>query len=122
MNVQTRAAKQISGGAAPERGSFPLDHLHECDHTVYEYYVCLKKNKYFAQKCRVEMKSYLNCRVDKRLMSHDDYRTANLPDINAPIADFDIEDLKKSRKVVRRTERVGGVGDSGINWDEKMNE
>jgi cytochrome c oxidase assembly protein subunit 19 len=106
MNAQTRAARE-GAGTAPQRGSFPIDHLHECDGTIFDYYTCLKKNKYFAQKCRVEVKAYLDCRLEKGLMTKDDYRAANLPDPNAPIANVDIEDIKRRRRELRNREHVG---------------
>ncbi|EFC46352.1 predicted protein, partial [Naegleria gruberi] len=56
----------------PKRGSFPLDHLHECDQAVELYYKCLQDNQNFASKCRKEASEYLKCRVENKLMSNDD--------------------------------------------------
>ena len=116
MNSQTRNAK-TQVGAGPQRGSFPLDHLHECDVTIEKYFVCMKTNKYFPQKCREEMRSYLDCRLDKNLMTKDDYRAANLPDPNAPIREIDLETISNYKRAQRRKDHVAGVGKTGINWD-----
>jgi cytochrome c oxidase assembly protein subunit 19 len=118
MNSQTRAAKESGSGAGPQRGSFPLDHLHECDHTIEQYFLCMKKSKQNAQKCRIESRAYLDCRLEKNLMTKEDYRSANLPDVNEPVEEFDVEQIKQQKRLARRQTKVAGVGRSGINWDQ----
>eukprot|EP00755_Sulcionema_specki_P015668 Sspe_Gene.60045::Locus_33034_Transcript_3_3_Confidence_0.375_Length_6303::g.60045::m.60045/K18183/COX19; cytochrome c oxidase assembly protein subunit 19 len=53
---------------APEKGSFPLDHLNECRPTIEEYYRCMEKHQNLAPKCREEAREYLQCRMQRGLM------------------------------------------------------
>lgn len=52
----------------PEKGVFPLDHLHECQPVMRAYMECLRDNKYESVKCRNLSKEYLTCRMDRNLM------------------------------------------------------
>lgn len=54
----------------PERGSFPLDHDNECKMHMASYLTCLKKAKGVnVDDCRMLSKAYLQCRMDKYVMS-----------------------------------------------------
>lgn len=53
----------------PQRGIFPLDHMAECRETMEKYLDCLKDNKDLHHKCRDYSKDYLQCRMDRQLMS-----------------------------------------------------
>lgn len=59
---------------APEKGVFPLDHLHECDEAMKTYMKCLKENKYDSEKCRHLSKFYLECRMERNLMARQDLK------------------------------------------------
>ncbi|CAL9751039.1 unnamed protein product [Musa acuminata subsp. burmannicoides] len=56
----------------PEKGVFPLDHLHECDLAKKEYIACLKSSGYQSEKCRHLSKKYLECRMERNLMAKQD--------------------------------------------------
>ncbi|XP_031475322.1 uncharacterized protein LOC116247331 [Nymphaea colorata] len=56
----------------PEKGVFPLDHLHECDVEKKQYIDCLKTYKYQSEKCRHLSKKYLECRMERNLMAKQD--------------------------------------------------
>lgn len=56
----------------PEKGVFPLDHLHECDLEKKEYITCLKASGYQSEKCRNFSKKYLECRMERNLMAKQD--------------------------------------------------
>ncbi|ONK60428.1 uncharacterized protein A4U43_C08F18360 [Asparagus officinalis] len=56
----------------PEKGVFPLDHLHECDLEKKEYITCLKSSGHLSEKCRQFSKKYLECRMEKNLMAKQD--------------------------------------------------
>ncbi|KAJ8755934.1 hypothetical protein K2173_024479 [Erythroxylum novogranatense] len=56
----------------PEKGIFPLDHLHECDLEKKDYLNCLKSSGHKSDKCRVFSKKYLECRMEKNLMAKQD--------------------------------------------------
>ncbi|KAG0454875.1 hypothetical protein HPP92_024167 [Vanilla planifolia] len=59
----------------PEKGVFPLDHLHECDLEKQEYIACLKASKFQSEKCRHLSKKYLECRMERNLMAKQDMST-----------------------------------------------
>ncbi|CAL6285907.1 unnamed protein product [Bathycoccus prasinos] len=54
---------------APEKGAFPLDHFGECATFKETYLKCLQKQKSDANKCKMESKSYLECRMANELMA-----------------------------------------------------
>ncbi|KAJ0971792.1 hypothetical protein J5N97_019751 [Dioscorea zingiberensis] len=56
----------------PEKGVFPLDHLHECDLEKKEYISCLKSSGYQSERCRHFSKKYLECRMERNLMAKQD--------------------------------------------------
>ncbi|XP_038713592.1 cytochrome c oxidase assembly protein COX19-like [Tripterygium wilfordii] len=56
----------------PEKGVFPLDHLHECDPEKKDYLSCLKSSGHKSEKCRPLSKKYLECRMAKNLMAKQD--------------------------------------------------
>uniref|UniRef100_A0A1J3DTJ9 Cytochrome c oxidase assembly protein COX19 n=1 Tax=Noccaea caerulescens TaxID=107243 RepID=A0A1J3DTJ9_NOCCA len=56
----------------PEKGIFPLDHLHECDEEKKEYLGCLKTSAHKSEQCRHLSKKYLQCRMAKNLMAKQD--------------------------------------------------
>lgn len=53
----------------PQRGIFPLDHDRECRQPMDAYLDCLKVNRDMHHKCRDFSKEYLQCRMDRDLMS-----------------------------------------------------
>ncbi|CAL5373785.1 unnamed protein product [Camellia sinensis] len=56
----------------PEKGVFPLDHMHLCDLEKKEYINCLKSGGHKSEKCRHFSKKYLECRMEKNLMAKQD--------------------------------------------------
>ncbi|XP_062087548.1 uncharacterized protein LOC133794346 [Humulus lupulus] len=56
----------------PEKGVFPLDHMHLCDLEKKEYLSCLKSYGHQSDKCRSFSKKYLQCRMEKNLMAKQD--------------------------------------------------
>ncbi|WVZ99745.1 hypothetical protein U9M48_045002 [Paspalum notatum var. saurae] len=56
----------------PEKGVFPLDHLHECDLEKKNYLACLKSTGSQSEKCRQFSKKYLECRMERNLMAKQD--------------------------------------------------
>ncbi|XP_050382353.1 uncharacterized protein LOC126799235 [Argentina anserina] len=56
----------------PEKGVFPLDHMHLCDQAKKEYLNCLKTSAHQSEKCRHFSKLYLECRMEKNLMAKQD--------------------------------------------------
>jgi len=75
--------RQMSAGGAfggnrgvrpvpPEKGVFPLDHLHECDLEKKDYLACLKSTGFQSERCRQFSKKYLECRMERNLMAKQD--------------------------------------------------
>ncbi|KAJ8435082.1 hypothetical protein Cgig2_032973 [Carnegiea gigantea] len=64
----TRGARPVP----PEKGVFPLDHMHECDVEKKEYLDCLKTSGHKSEECRQFSKKYLECRMAKNLMARQD--------------------------------------------------
>ncbi|PHT82078.1 hypothetical protein T459_15093, partial [Capsicum annuum] len=56
----------------PEKGVFPLDHMHLCDLEKKEYLNCLKSAGHKSEGCRHLSKKYLECRMEKNLMAKQD--------------------------------------------------
>jgi cytochrome c oxidase assembly protein subunit 19 len=54
---------------APQRGIFPLDHGAECKEPMEVYLECLKESKDMHYKCKDLSREYLQCRMDRQLMS-----------------------------------------------------
>ncbi|CAN6674654.1 cytochrome c oxidase assembly protein Cox19p [Trichomonascus vanleenenianus] len=65
----------------PLRGSFPLDHDHDCSEIMQDYLNCLKYVKgQNSHGCRLVAKNYLKCRMDNGLMDKDEWRNLGLPE------------------------------------------
>ena len=72
----------LSGRALPPRppakGSFPLDHLGECQEFAKAYEECLRNHKRIAGYCRHEARKYLECRMEAGLMAKEEWRKLGL--------------------------------------------
>ncbi|KAL3631920.1 hypothetical protein CASFOL_024904 [Castilleja foliolosa] len=64
----------------PEKGVFPLDHMHLCDSEKKEYISCLKSEGHNSEKCRQFSKKYLECRMEKNLMAKQDMKELGFRD------------------------------------------
>ncbi|KAK9270477.1 hypothetical protein L1049_026057 [Liquidambar formosana] len=49
----------------PEKGIFPLDHMHECDLEKKDYINCIKSSGHKSEQCRLFSKKYLECCIGK---------------------------------------------------------
>jgi cytochrome c oxidase assembly protein subunit 19 len=65
----------------PQRGIFPLDHDSECKPFIEKYMSCLNEANDAHHKCKQLSKDYLQCRMDRKLMSKE-----NLDDVSAAIS------------------------------------
>ncbi|KAG8086387.1 hypothetical protein GUJ93_ZPchr0010g10769 [Zizania palustris] len=73
----------------PEKGVFPLDHLHECELEKKDYLACLKSTRFQSEKCRQFSKKYLECRMERNLMAKQDmselgFRNEDVANPNQP--------------------------------------
>jgi cytochrome c oxidase assembly protein subunit 19 len=120
------AAKQVV--RAPQRGIFPLDHYSECRLPMKTYLVCLKENQDTHHKCRDLSKAYLQCRMDRELMSREDLDLMGYGDEHAVVGAKEYDNAKEiagfvagkhiSRESKWWWERSGGKAWSG-NKQEK---
>mmetsp|Transcript_24979 Transcript_24979/g.58618 ORF Transcript_24979/g.58618 Transcript_24979/m.58618 type:complete len:125 (-) Transcript_24979:1470-1844(-) len=53
----------------PQRGIFPLDHDAECKTFIEKYLACMNQSNDVHHKCKPISKDYLQCRMDRQLMS-----------------------------------------------------
>jgi cytochrome c oxidase assembly protein subunit 19 len=66
---------------APEKGSFPLDHLRECSESKQLYMQCLIDNDKNIGPCRSLSLAYLNCRMDNDLMARESKERLGFADL-----------------------------------------
>jgi cytochrome c oxidase assembly protein subunit 19 len=65
---------------APELGSFPLDHFRECKPEIELYYRCLQANQNTVPLCRDQIRAYIQCRMDRGLMTKSDISAFGIPE------------------------------------------
>jgi len=64
----------------PAKGSFPLDHDGECREFMKIYMKCLKKNRNSYEQCMQESRNYLECRMERDLMTREDFKRLGFKD------------------------------------------
>lgn len=57
VNIILYFASSKASAKAPEKGSFPLDHFHECKTFMEKYMACLKREANAHAACREETKA-----------------------------------------------------------------
>lgn len=80
MNFGTKSFKP----RPPDKGSFPLDHFGECKVFKEKFMRCLNENHYDNSKCRLQSKDYLECRMDRQLMSKEPLEKLGFKDLIEP--------------------------------------
>jgi cytochrome c oxidase assembly protein subunit 19 len=73
-------AKQFKP-TAPDKGSFPLDHDGECKKPYLQFMICLAENGNKNSLCREESKGYLDCRMNKGLMTKESFSRLGFSDL-----------------------------------------
>ena len=91
------SGKPMPNRSPPEKGSFPLDHFHECRSIHSKYLRCLKENKNDCFSCRPVSQEYLQCRMDKQLMAKDDMKNLGFKSVS-------LEDAEDRKALVRDRE------------------
>ena len=89
---------------APDKGSFPLDHFHECEEHAIRYNACLDKHQLMPKRCQKFQINYLECRMKHNLMGKEKIENLGFDDVNT----WDNEE----KVSVHTQERLD---DSGIN-------
>ncbi|XP_021001246.1 cytochrome c oxidase assembly protein COX19 [Parasteatoda tepidariorum] len=64
----------------PDKGSFPLDHDGECKRQMLKYLLCLNRQNNSNEECRHLAKDYLQCRMEKNLMAHEEWEKLGFPE------------------------------------------
>jgi len=65
----------------PEKGSFPLDHEGECKKFMLKYMICLSEHRNENTLCRAQAKHYLECRMERQLMSKEEFANLGYSDL-----------------------------------------
>ncbi|XP_030067626.1 cytochrome c oxidase assembly protein COX19 [Microcaecilia unicolor] len=65
----------------PDKGSFPLDHFGECKDFKEKFMKCLRENHFESALCRLESKSYLECRMERQLMTREPLEKLGFKDL-----------------------------------------
>nr|XP_033818643.1 cytochrome c oxidase assembly protein COX19 [Geotrypetes seraphini] len=65
----------------PDKGSFPLDHYGECKYFKEKFMKCLRENNFESALCRLESKSYLECRMERQLMAKEPMEKLGFKDL-----------------------------------------
>eukprot|EP00427_Karlodinium_veneficum_P032590 CAMPEP_0169194718 /NCGR_PEP_ID=MMETSP1016-20121227/6840_1 /TAXON_ID=342587 /ORGANISM="Karlodinium micrum, Strain CCMP2283" /LENGTH=120 /DNA_ID=CAMNT_0009271229 /DNA_START=68 /DNA_END=427 /DNA_ORIENTATION=+ len=109
--------KRIPVGKPPDKGSFPIDHFGECTNLKSEYMKCLKENQFDNMSCRYLSKQYLECRMDKDLMSKEPMHNLGF------IGDEDTAPKPPRRKKDKKSKEETGwvVGMDGVKPDRHDN-
>lgn len=76
---------------APDRGSFPLDHFHECDDEAKKYSECVVRHQLIPKRCRDYQVKYLECRMKSGLMEHEEMSKLGFIESNS----WETEDAEK---------------------------
>ncbi|XP_060696167.1 cytochrome c oxidase assembly protein COX19 [Chiloscyllium punctatum] len=65
----------------PDKGSFPLDHLGECKEFKDKFMNCLRESKFDNSLCRQQSKEYLECRMERQLMTKEPLEKLGFKDL-----------------------------------------
>ncbi|CAE7199838.1 COX19 [Symbiodinium natans] len=95
--------KRIMPGRPPDKGSFPLDHFSECSKLKDEYLQCLKQHSHDNMSCRYLSKQYLQCRMDKNLMTKEPMHRLGFTEEEVSPAPARKKDKKKTKEEIERT-------------------
>ncbi|CAE7535888.1 COX19 [Symbiodinium pilosum] len=90
--------KRIMPGRPPDKGSFPLDHFSECSKLKDEYLQCLKQHSHDNMSCRYLSKRYLQCRMDKNLMTKEPMHQLGFTEEEVSPAPARKKEKKKSKE------------------------
>ncbi|XP_062270292.1 cytochrome c oxidase assembly protein COX19 [Platichthys flesus] len=77
MNFSSKAFKP----RAPDKGSFPLDHLGECKDFKDKFMKCLRDSSFDNSQCRMQSKDYLQCRMENQLMAKEPLERLGFKDL-----------------------------------------
>ena len=68
---------------APDKGSFPLDHFHECEEHAIRYNACLDKHQLMPKRCQKLQINYLECRMKHNLMGKEKIENLGFDEVNS---------------------------------------
>eukprot|EP01096_Ripella_sp_DP13-Kostka_P000333 TRINITY_DN1039_c1_g1_i1.p1 TRINITY_DN1039_c1_g1~~TRINITY_DN1039_c1_g1_i1.p1 ORF type:complete len:123 (-),score=42.33 TRINITY_DN1039_c1_g1_i1:161-529(-) len=101
-----------SGGAKPrppEKGSFPLDHDAECKELMQSYLTCLRANRMVTSACMEQSKLYLQCRMDKGLMSQEEFTKLGFGDNTELDTSVKVTDGRRAGGLIAGMTRVDAI-------------
>ena len=68
---------------APDKGSFPLDHFHECEEFAVLYHSCLEKHQLMPKRCQKFQVNYIECRMKHGLMGKEKIENLGYTQLNS---------------------------------------
>ncbi|XP_064414298.1 cytochrome c oxidase assembly protein COX19 [Latimeria chalumnae] len=77
MNFGTKSFKP----RPPDKGAFPLDHFGECKQFKEKFMKCLRESRYENALCRLQSKEYLECRMERQLMTKEPLEKLGFKDL-----------------------------------------
>ncbi|MBN3275133.1 COX19 protein, partial [Polyodon spathula] len=81
MSTAMNFGNKVFKPRAPDKGAFPLDHFGECKNFKDKYMNCLRENSYENSMCREQSKQYLECRMDRQLMTKEPLQKLGFKDL-----------------------------------------
>ena len=75
-------ARDRAPASAPDKGSFPLDHFHECEEHAIRYNACLDKHQLMPKRCQKFQINYLECRMKHNLMGQEKIENLGFSEVN----------------------------------------
>jgi len=79
----------------PQRGVFALDHDAECKTFIEKYTACLNDSKDVHYKCKELSRDYLQCRMDRQLMSKENLNDMGYAEDKAVVGAHEYDKAKE---------------------------
>ena len=94
---------------APDKGSFPLDHFHECEEHAVRYNACLDKHQLMPKRCQKFQINYLECRMKHNLMGKEKIENLGFDQVNS----WDNEE-KRKRDLFRKLVEIDKMAERNL--------
>lgn len=94
---------------APDKGSFPLDHFHECEEHAIRYNACLDKHQLMPKRCQKFQINYIECRMKYGLMGKEKIENLGYSQMNT----WENEEQKK-KELYRKLVEIDKMAERNI--------
>ena len=103
------AGRDRMPAVAPDKGSFPLDHFHECEEHAVRYNACLDKHQLMPKRCQKFQINYIECRMKNGLMKQEKVENLGFNEVNS----FENEQQKK-RELFKKLVEIDKLAERNI--------